>query len=92
MDPELGKFRPGSGSGIKHSGSTTLKKIYTIFCNKAPIDLHQDLSLTLFYSFDGKIVLPVFGPHSHRRIVGGGDTSVPLTHSMPSSSERLSMF
>ena len=34
MDPELGKFKAGSGSGINHSGSTTLienkKKIRSI--------------------------------------------------------------
>ena len=33
MDPELGKFKAGSGSGINHSGSTTLVVIYAGICD-----------------------------------------------------------
>ena len=37
MDPELGKFKAGSRSGINHSGSTTLE-LCDIYCTDILVD------------------------------------------------------
>ena len=38
LDPKLRKFTAGSGSGINHSGSTTLQaRVHTIQCSSEPL-------------------------------------------------------